>query len=454
MKNPALTFLIFVSFGYATASLADQELEFDVDSVRTISGKLEADRKEDKTEKKTESYPMRVMLGKDYISVDSQGRKKIYDFQKRRIFTVDIQNGVYSDRSLYEAIGFLSIEYRNREALRNVLSKGGLDKVVPGFEPVFVEHEFGLSDKKIEPKIEEGRDSQSIWFESQGKPLLSYDKKLHKLNDIESVAYIRFLRYRFGGHPVLLDKLKALKGIPRSIKFTRYSHYSEAVIVLKSAKSTKTIGYTLDGMKKGVLSEDKSAFSAFLFKQEGAISDAVLREENISAQMQQACKEGRYMDCVLGYSEWSLQTGRDIPQQKSFLDAYREQINANPEHGELVLAMNPRSKEGFEKAVATLARLRKHSVDKQHVLKIFEANQWIALRNPQKAIALFHEALLDNPFITGVYRDLGDAYYAGFQTGLAWQAWDFGRKLYPHHGIFARVNELEKKLVATYPEFF
>jgi|GEM_PF-1566223 len=453
---PAILFAAF--FIPVSAALADQELEFEVHSVRTVKGKIAADRKEDKAEKKTESYPMRVMLGANYISVEAQGRRKIFDFLKRRVYTVNLQSGVYSDQSLYALIGFLSLEYQNRQFLQKALKASGLEgkagDALHGFDAVFVEHELGLSDKKSDPKIIESSDSQSVLFESKGKQLLSYDKKLHKLDDMETIAYIRFLRYAFIAHPTLLDKLKALNGIPRSVKLSKYAPNSEFTVILKSARNSKSVGYSLDGMSLGLMPEDKAAFSAFLFKQLSAKEDVVRREQTIRDQVEPACKAGRYVDCFLGSSEWSLQTGIKIFPQKYLPGTYRSLIGANAEFRELRAAINPPSKEGVEKAVSTLAKLREHSADKQHVLKVFEANHWVKLRKSRKAVELFHEALQENPFLTSAYKDLGDAYYADYQTGLAWQSWDFGRKLYPNHWLFEPVNEFEKKLAATYPEFF
>ena len=59
-----------------------------------------------------------------------------------------------------------------------------------------------------------------------------------------------------------------------------------------------------------------------------------------------------------------------------------------------------------------------------------------------------------NPAIAGVYKDLGDVLLNGFDAPHAWRAWDFGRMIAPNFANFEAVNQLERSLAATHPEYF
>jgi len=64
------------------------------------------------------------------------------------------------------------------------------------------------------------------------------------------------------------------------------------------------------------------------------------------------------------------------------------------------------------------------------------------------------QVLAENPSITAAWKDLGDIYYADYDTEHAWQCWDIGRRLSPGHKLFSTVNKMEQKLETEYPQFF
>jgi len=87
-------------------------------------------------------------------------------------------------------------------------------------------------------------------------------------------------------------------------------------------------------------------------------------------------------------------------------------------------------------------------------LSIFEANHWTGFGETEKARGLFLEVLAENPMIAGVWKDLGDLYYSGYDTGPAWRCWDLGRRISPGHPLFQEVGELESQMLADHPEYF
>ena len=71
-----------------------------------------------------------------------------------------------------------------------------------------------------------------------------------------------------------------------------------------------------------------------------------------------------------------------------------------------------------------------------------------------QAVDLFVGALEVNPYIAGVYKDLGDIHYRQYDMYTAWQCWDAARDLAPSHFMLGDIQKLEQHLETEYPEFF
>lgn len=59
-----------------------------------------------------------------------------------------------------------------------------------------------------------------------------------------------------------------------------------------------------------------------------------------------------------------------------------------------------------------------------------------------------------DPFLTGVYHDLGRFLERSFQHPLAWECYDLARKLYPNHPLLKDVAEEESALEKAEPQYF
>jgi hypothetical protein len=67
---------------------------------------------------------------------------------------------------------------------------------------------------------------------------------------------------------------------------------------------------------------------------------------------------------------------------------------------------------------------------------------------------LFTEVLASHPFLTGAYKDLGDALLLGYDTSRARRCWDIGRRIASQFRTLSLVDQFEKELEAEHPEYF
>ncbi|MBI2498569.1 MAG: hypothetical protein HYV75_11835, partial [Opitutae bacterium] len=62
-------------------------------------------------------YTQSVALGQDYLVVQDDRQKTVYDFARRRLVVLDLAQATYQDRSLYHLPSFFEYELMNRNAI-------------------------------------------------------------------------------------------------------------------------------------------------------------------------------------------------------------------------------------------------------------------------------------------------------------------------------------------------
>jgi hypothetical protein len=63
-------------------------------------------------------------------------------------------------------------------------------------------------------------------------------------------------------------------------------------------------------------------------------------------------------------------------------------------------------------------------------------------------------ALTKNPFITGVWKDLGDSLNTGYDAADTWRCYDTARLIAPAHGLLAEVARAEAAMAKEHSEYF
>lgn len=430
-------------------AVSDTQIVFDV-TVHTIGNKqVRVDGKEKTVPVgTTETSVVTVRLGKDYIAVRDGKTESIFDYKKRRIFNISRDSKTYSDSSLYSLIGFNQAEFANRLFLGTVLGKAKIANDSMG--PVFAEHRFSLLRKDSSAKFEETSDTESVRYVYRDAELVYYTRNGQRLTSEQTQKYVKFIRYRYGGHPLILARIEKDANLPKTIRITHHDvSKTTYTLSLRSVEDKPDDAYSLEGLKTGPLPGDNDSFSHWLWQtkhtnQKRPDPKTLLKEA--SADLAQ----GHKLDAMLGYFEYTLQTGLQDEWLSKHRDAFRDDADVRL----FTSALNPKSKEQAIEAVKTLRELQPRSEKRKHLLQIFEANIHVGLRNTTEALKLFQSALIANPYIAGAYKDLGDVYYRLYQTGLAWRCWDFGREIAPRHPLLGRVSEFEQKLARENPEFF
>lgn len=421
---------------------ANQELTFDIE--RTTYTKA------DKTTKPTiEKGQIVVILGHSFLSYSIDTTKVIYDFSKRRIYRIDTNSKSYSNDSLYTDIGFRTYEFRNRLMLGDALSAADVkDNPMP---KTLSEHLFSLQAKDSKTALIKDIKNDEVVFSWQGNELLAYSKNTIDVGSDYNKEFIRFVRYYLGGHPEILTELQKTKGIPSTLRLSRYDMDKKVIFMnIASYKTTPDTSYTLAGLKEAPI--NNSQLTSVIARIGTEPSETMKKQaDSLLAEANHAFSQKQYLDTMLTYLEYTLETGLPLPAQ---FQGQRDMIVQDSDVKDLLASITPYNEEEAKTAIKTLKKLQTHSKNRQHVLMIFEANIQTNLEKPEIATELFLKVLNKNPYIVGVWTDIGDLYFQRYDTITAWRCWDIARSIQPNHKQLASINQFEQKLVSEYPEFF
>jgi len=424
-------------------------LEFAV-TENTYDSKLEKIDGKDQTvpHNTTEQFTETVVLDDRRFSLSKGDDTTVYDFTNNQIIFFNNKDHTYYQRSLFSVVAFNLMEFKNRQFLSDVLSKSGVDNNPMGRLPT--EHLFSIHYKKNPLTLAPTQSGDWIRYGHKDMPLIRFQRG-EKIQASKAKAYVQFLRYRLGGHPLILDALLEQQTIPRRLEFSRYN-MNRQVLDYQLSSMQKNSGLFPDIVDfREIAGDDADEIETLIFNNRKLASQADRHFNELIANAEKHYQDKNYLSSMLSYLEFTLTKGADLPA--SFHDR-KTNLTANQQVRQLMKHINPSNKEEAELAVKTLTSLREFSGDTKHVMDIFIGNIRANLGEDEQAHELLFEAIKKNGMIAGVYKDLGDSYFNAYQTRLAWLCWDFARQIANDHKMLQHINAYENELVENFPEFF
>lgn len=412
------------------------------------------------------SSDMQVVLGDSYLSVQTAQQIQIYDFAKRRRIEIDRAAKTYTDYSLYDTVGFREMELRNRAFIAKALASVKQD--MPQVTPVDEQHVLSImpapaapaaaataapAEAEAPPALERTQADGAARYGIAGTELLRASLQGTSIGAADATRFAQFLRYHFGGHPLVLRELEQRASIPATLDFHQrsFTGVSERKLSISAVAPAPALaaGYDLSAYSKRAavqpaldqLLDQAAAGGAFGMQ---------ARLNKLASERQQAFTDKRGVEAMLITSEQTFVSGKypgpATPEQIAV-------IRNDPDQARLAAAIQARNKADLPAAIATLRELRAKT-SRPYLLKVFEANHHVALGDTKTATALFIEALQANPYMASVYKDLGDTLLRSFDAAHGWRCWDIGRQLAPGFQNFRAVDQYEATLAKNHPEYF
>ncbi len=390
-----------------------------------------------------------LTLGSRWIEWADGISRGVYDFARHVIIGVDPQTHRLVELSMYAAFSGRDAELENRMMLGGALEAGKVEN--NPMSPTLAEHQLSLRrDAKRASGIERKSDDGEQRYLWQGKELFAYSTKLVPLTAAERDLFIRYLRYTVGGHPEILDDLQKLDGIPKWIRYSDPAFGTALRLEVLESRKTPDADYVLPPLEKTPMKNPGAAAAAARVASSTPESRAAFTAR-ILAAANEAADMGRPLQAMLGYIELQLMIGGEMPPD------FKKRAEGITHDGNVraLLSVFQAANEAQARAnVATLKGLAALAGDKAYVLGIFQANMETALGNREAAISLFVAALTKNPFITGVWKDLGDSLDTGYDAADTWRCYETARIIAPEHKLLAGIAQGEAAMTREHPEYF
>lgn len=429
--------------------------------------KGQGDSKSSTAKKTYEVRTLKIGLGPDVLTIEDGKIRKLFDFKEKKTYRINITDGSFSETSLFADLGFRIPELKNRAMLRELLSTAGVGKGDEGLDPFFTECIFGLRMPEFisRSSFREIFDSfaETSEFTHDGKVVCSFKPSSIALTVSEASQLSRFFLYHCQLHPDIRKAIVKKAMTPGVLMYYVAEILGSNTTVLKLRGVTEeTVNLVLPRSDSAAHAPDHPLSDIYkLLDSSGYVVPEDSRQ-NTRKFVDVALADRNFLDVLLAFLEYKMQTGADLDVD---LSSRRPLFITDVQCAYFSLGVrHPTNAAEARESLAALDKIDRVNLKKGYVIDICRANcirsmqlnnvKDIQTRGESSPVKCFVIALQSNPYLTGVYHDLGAALYASSETVFAWDCWDLGRRFYPGHPQMKEIDEMEKSMEQKYPEFF
>lgn len=442
--------LFSLFFSLCTPAHATRAFVFDIHIEQTAIADGGKNRAQKRGIRNPGTTRFTVFLGQHFFTRQQGATRVVYDFKQKRIFTVNDRKKQYEDDSLYADLGFRLSELKNREFLGVSMEKARIrENPIP---VAYSEHLFSVQVKDSGTRIQEAGGKETVSYSWNGKILATVSRDGRAADQEMTDRFVRFVRYSFGVHPQILQKISSLRRIPQRMTIYRYSLGTETTRLTLVSDSPAADTYSLAGFQEGLLPSNQDRVSRMIMTvKKSPPGDYDRRGRETAAAALRSFRQKQPFVSMLTYLEYSLQSGNPMPES---FERSREDLYLNNDVQKLFAVLTPKGREEAEKALTVYKDLRDKAGNKSYILMFFEAIARTLLNQDDEAERLFLRILSHNAYLSAVYKELGDLYFKRYEMQKAWRCWDAGRRLTPASKKFQPASDLELLLEREHPEFF
>lgn len=422
--------------------------------------------------------PITVLLGVDYVDLVEGARETLYDFRLRRRLSLDRGAKLFANFSLYGDMAFRRFELGKRETLAEMFGEASPGEPLPlALQPFWLESDLGMrSGAKQPPEIrQEPAAGGAVRFRADGDEVALFAPATQAVPAELRRSFARFLRLRLPIHPDILAAVELDGRLPQRLVIVSAAggERQPLGLVLRTAgrlQGDYPLPAGLAPRPLGAQAADAEAASlrgllpVMLEAVAGRRGNGPRPLEDYRRAIDQALGEGRGFAATLLLAEAALQYGTtagDCASGSGWFVACRSaeelgrEFAADPRAVLFYKAQLAEPKDPTA-AVAVWEGLKRDDVANGYVVDAFLADRLSAGGRRQDAMGAFSRALEGDPYLAGVYKELGDHFLRASRTDLAWICYDLGRALPGRDADdpLAAVDRLEDEVASAYPDFF
>lgn len=408
-----------------------------------------------------EATELTIELGDDVCRFHQSARESapeleiILDFARRRRVAIARGQGTYRADSLYAEVAFRAAELTNRQRLADVLQTSS-DTTHP-LSPALFAHQLSLATASGDDSgdgLRRSSDGDRESWHADERLLFSHSRRVRRLSPTQADRFVRFARYHLRGHPVILDYLRDLSGLPERMTWVQYGadERHTQTLTIAAIEPATAVEYRLDGLRRMPGADDWWSVYVHETTVDGELGKRRVAQE-LARAVELARTDGRYDEAVLLCLEYSMQNG-PLPPGIATLEPFMGDPGAQAIMACVVGQQQVNNEADARTLIGSIRALRGHFTDHQHVLMMFEACMLTAIAEYDEAEALYRKILTHNRYLAGVYKDLGDLFVARYDMERAWRCWELARQLAPEHQRLGPIERFEHTLRAAHPEYF
>jgi hypothetical protein len=408
-----------------------------------------------------EQQTVGVGLGKDYHYVTDQRGLRLYDYQLRRIYSVDPTNHFTND-SLYAEVWFRVSELENRVRMRKAMQTAGvpMDKAPSSSNPFWMESDLGVVSANLPRPVMEHSD-----LDGRTRWLVGGTEVVSVVYDAEPVPVavrggLRRLWSTFVQlHPAIADDLTASGKIPQELWVLTQRPGKDAVVLhwkLTARQWRAHAQYPLPAHLPALPTRSSSVYpDIFALLVQDVATHAVPPGQAVYlARAQAAVDRGAGLEAMLSMIEMHLALGH--PDTACQPDDPRAFCTLAAKAGPLAKS-DPRVTIAFAQKSPDMAdRPQFDNLPNAYLLRLL----W-ATRPPGRGVARADAerdllAALNASPIANFTKDTGDFYFGLWEPFAAWQVWDLGRLMAGHvpDDLLHEIDSLEDQLYVGVPSLF
>jgi hypothetical protein len=403
------------------------------------------------------SYSMPLVLGKDYFFVVKGDKQVVFDYQARKIFSLNLRNRTYDDSFLNGFVAYYvqELTYRRARAESLKAAKTSDAELDQEFDQFNLESMFS---RRLPKDV--GRPSTPTaeilprdkgWIASyKGKTVVDFTPSEYAVPSFCRQSFLHFLIHGSKLHPQLWHKVAESERFPETLVY-RYYRLGPSICTLRlESVKENTEGWKgiPAGFTKNVRPDDPLALVVKLFKRAREEAKPPTKED-VKRYVQKALDGGYVLDAYLAWHEWFLQTGElDEDLGRPILQAADREIQT------LHAVIGKEDKESAGTMYDILLALEKRNPTKKYVLDVLRANRLADYGRFKEALDLQQKALEANAYLAAVYFDIGHVYYLNFNMDSAWRCAEMTRALAIHHPLLRNFEKLESQLQKDFPDDF
>jgi tetratricopeptide (TPR) repeat protein len=321
-----------------------------------------------------------------------------------------------------------------------------------------LEMNFSTVDgSEVSGKIVKTSDNGWRSFQYENEQFASYELSEHEITDHERDLYAKYLLYEHALHPVVMADL-----LEQGRAFGSLSYQNRSGIPRLTESTYRLTDFDRSSDRTLTVPEAYRRIFAADERLNDVIELSMTQEEmtigDYKDLMEALLRQKDYMGAQMIFFEVTTHYGTS-GEYEQLAPVIRRLIHEAPDSSGVrqisaAVTKQPKTKAGLQLAIQILEDARRQEFAHGYILNVFLANYYDALGQPRKGPDLILEALEQNPFLAGAYKDLGDKYLRTYWMQDAWICWDRMREINPNHSLATSINNFEQRLKQQFPDYF